>query len=220
MMGIGSFGFTHGYACARRCLALAVHALFLRHPDAGAARLDPARLAPSECAFPFRRQDRGRADGRGTRSWSRRRVSCATDFLILGTGFRIEPEARTELELGRRSDPAVERCLHPPPELAHSELGNFPYLGPDFAFRGRSRAARPGCEQVHCFNFGASVSMGKVSGDIPGHQRRRGLAGQRHRRSLLPRGYGGGTGRRYLDYDTPELLGDEWRVSEWPEETK
>jgi FAD-dependent urate hydroxylase len=219
MMGIGSFGFTHGYRAlddawrwrfmhysfvtqtpAPRGSTLRVS----RHPNAHfhfGARIEGARMEGGEIVL------------------STPKGELPTDFLILGTGFRIEPEARTEL--GSVADQILlwKDVYTPPPELDHSELASFPYLAPDFAFQEREPGSAPWLRQVHCFNFGASVSMGKVSGDIPGISDGAGwlasaIAAAFYREDIEAHWQG------YLDYDTPELQGDEWRVSEWPKKTK
>src|SRR5690606_2082320 len=60
-----------------------------------------------------------------------------TDFVILGTGFTVEPLARTELD-GYADKILLWRDRYQPPaDLAHSEIGNFPYLSEDFAFQER-----------------------------------------------------------------------------------
>ena len=55
----------------------------------------------------------------------------------------------------------------PPPELADAELGNYPYLAANFAFQERVAGSAPWLKHIHCFNYGATVSLGKISGDIP-----------------------------------------------------
>ena len=66
---------------------------------------------------------------------------------------------------------------------------------------------------MHCFNFGATVSLGKVSGDIPAvsHGARwlaRALAAHFYTQDIEQHW------QRLLDYDKPELQGDEWVASE------
>ena len=63
MMGIGSYGFTAGYAELSDALALAVHELFLRDPDTITARLDVAGQPSSERLLSFRQTDRKRPRG-------------------------------------------------------------------------------------------------------------------------------------------------------------
>lgn len=66
----------------------------------------------------------------------------------------------------------------------------------------------------YCFNFGATLSLGKVSGDIPAvsHGARwlaQALAASFYTRDVEQHW------QRLLDYDKPELLGDEWVATDW-----
>ena len=44
----------------------------------------------------------------------------------------------------------------------------FAYLGRGFEFIERSAGAAPGLGNIHCFNWGVTVSHGAVAGDIAG----------------------------------------------------
>ncbi len=140
----------------------------------------------------------------------------ASDFLILGTGFTADPMARTELA-GYADRIALWRDRYRPPAgLEHPELGAFPYLADDFSFTERTAGEAPWLSRIHCFNYGASISLGKTSGDIPGiSEGARWLA-----RALAARFYGEDIEQhweRLLAYATPELQGDEWTASELPD---
>ena len=131
------------------------------------------------------------------------------DFLIFATGFRVDLARRPELALlaphirfwGERGD-------------ANEELAWSPDLGPDFAFRprdgsGATPAVRAALARVHCFNYPASLTHGRLSGDIPavsaGAERlARGIAGHLFVDDAAVH-YA-----RLMAYDTPELQGDEW----------
>lgn len=140
----------------------------------------------------------------------------ATDFLILGTGFIVDPLARTELT-GYADRIALWRDRYRPPTgLEHSQLGAFPYLADDFSFTERTPGEAPWLSLIHCFNYGASISLGKTSGDIPGISE--GAAWLA--RALAARFYGQDIEQhwqRLLDYATPELQGDEWTASDLPD---
>ncbi len=138
------------------------------------------------------------------------RGAFAVDFLILATGFRADPAGRPELSL---LAPHIrlwrDRFAAPEATLEHEELADSPDLAPDYAFQERVPRACPALARVHCFNHPATLSLGKLSGDIPavseGAQRlARGIA-----RSLFveDREY---HFARLQAFDTPELLGDEW----------
>ncbi len=214
MMGIGSYGFTAGYPD----LPDAWRWRFMRYSfvtQTPAPRGSTLRVSRHDNAyFHF-----GAGIERVERAGDGLRVHAAggrvfeLDFLILGTGFTVEPEARTEFGAAAR-DVLLWRDVYAPPEdEAHEDLGLFPYLAPDFAFRERAPGAAPWLRQVHCFNYGSTLSMGKVSGDIPAVSEgaaflaRAVSAGlyaedvERHWRGLV-------------DYSKPELLGDEWRAAE------
>ena len=141
----------------------------------------------------------------------------ATDFIILGTGFLVEPLARTELA-GYADRIALWRDRYEPPDgLEQQQLGNFPYLADDFSFLERNAGEAPWLSRIHCFNYGASVSLGKTSGDIPGISE--GAAWLA--RAIAAKFYGEDIEehwRRLLAYATPELKGDEWRISDVPDE--
>ena len=88
-----------------------------------------------------------------------------TDFLLLGTGFTIDPMARTEFGESARDILLWEDVYEPPPGEECPELARFPYLGPDFTFRERVPGTAPWVKNVYCFNHGATASLGKVSGE-------------------------------------------------------
>ena len=101
----------------------------------------------------------------------------------------------------------------PPPELANAELGGFPYLGPHFQFTEKQPGDAPFLADIHCFNHGASLSIGKVAGDIPGISTgaawlAAGIAAEFYNRDIEAHW------QILLDFDKPELFGDEWTDTE------
>ncbi len=141
------------------------------------------------------------------------RTELETDFLLLGTGFTVDPLARTEFGDAAGDILRWEDVYKPPPGEECPELGRFPYLGPDFTFRERTPGAAPWLKNVYCFNHGATASLGKVSGDIPAvSDGARGLA-----RSIAATLYTEDIRAHWqglLAYDAPELVGDEWTPSD------
>lgn len=137
----------------------------------------------------------------------------ATDFLILGTGFVVEPLARAEMP-GYAGEILLWKDRYTPPEeLRNRELANFPYLADDFSFQERAPGKAPWLTHIHCFNYGATASLGKVSGDIPGISEgarwlARGVATRLYQEDVETHWQG------MLDYAKPELLGDEWTASD------
>ncbi|MCC5979978.1 MAG: NAD(P)/FAD-dependent oxidoreductase, partial [Salinarimonas sp.] len=215
MMGIGSFGFTNGYCALNDSWRWRfMHYSFLtqtppprgstlrvsRHPNAYfhfGAGVQEARMEGDEIVLVTPKGE------------------LRTDFLILGTGFKVEPDSRPELAKYADRILLWKHKYTPPPELAHSELGNFPYLANDFSFMEREQGIAPWLSRIHCFNYGASLSMGKVSGDIPGISEGASwltgaIAAQLYREDVETHW------QALLDYDTAELRGDEWREDAWP----
>jgi len=136
-----------------------------------------------------------------------------TDYVILGTGFTVEPDARTEMA-GYADDILLwGDCYTPPAEEAHADLARFPYLAGDFTFREKAPGRAPWLANIYAFNYGATVSMGKVSGDIPGvSEGALWLA-----RALASKLYGEDVAVHFqamVDYAKPELTGEEWTASE------
>ena len=46
------------------------------------------------------------------------------------------------------------------------KLGRFPYLGSSFEFCEKTPGDAPYLKHIHCFNYGAFLSHGRISGDI------------------------------------------------------
>lgn len=138
-----------------------------------------------------------------------------TDFLILGTGFLTDPMARTEFGKAA-SEIALWRDIYTPPEdEANRELSLFPYLSGDFTFREKRPGAAPWLGNVHCFNYGATASMGKISGDIPGISEGAAWLAKQMAATLYREDVEAHW-QRLQDYTTPELNGDEWRETPLP----
>lgn len=141
--------------------------------------------------------------------------SLETDFIILGTGFNTDPMKQPVLE-GYAENILLWRDHYAPPAGLEDEgLAQFPYLSPDFSFKERNIGATPWVERIHCFNFGSKMSLGNISGDIPAVSE--GAAWLA--REVAARFYSEDIEKHWQhlqDYDTPELLGDEWTPSALP----
>lgn len=138
-----------------------------------------------------------------------------TDFVILGTGFTVDHLARPELAGFADRIATWGDRFTPPTELASAELASFPHLAPSFAFTERVPGSAPFLADLHCFNYGATLSLGKVSGDIPAvsegaQSLARAIAAELYVRDIETHFQG------LLDYAKPELLGDEWSDTEAP----
>lgn len=214
LMGVGSYGFTAGYADlsdawrwrimqysfatqtpAPRGSTLRVS----RHPNAyfhfGKA-IDTVARTGAGVVIGF-------ADG----------TTLETDFIILGTGFTVDPLARTEFGDAASRILLWQDAYTPPDNEQCADLGRFPYLNADFTFREKTPGAAPWLGNVYCFNYGATASLGKVSGDIPGVSEgaawlTRAIAARLYSEDIEHHW------RHLQDYADPELQGDEWMESE------
>lgn len=140
-------------------------------------------------------------------------TSYEADFLILGTGFTVDPLSRREFGAAA-SDILLWEDVYTPPEGEESaDLGRFPYLNPDFTFREKQPGTAPWLGNVYCFNYGSSASLGKVSGDIPGVSEGAAWLARAMAATLYAENVDAHW-QAMLDYDTPELKGDEWQPSE------
>lgn len=131
------------------------------------------------------------------------------DFIVLGTGFSVDTMARPELaDFSDRIATWGDRYT-PPPEETESGLATSPWLADDFAFTEKTPGDAPWLKNIHCFNYGATLSLGKVSGDIPAIS---------EGAQWLARGVAASFFNQDIDrhwsilqaYSKPELLGDEW----------
>jgi cation diffusion facilitator CzcD-associated flavoprotein CzcO len=132
-----------------------------------------------------------------------------SDFVILGTGFEIDLAARPELGDAASRIALWSDRYRPPAGEENAGLGQYPWLADDFSFTEKVPGSAPHLSRIHAFNFAATLSLGKVSGDIPavsdGAQRlAQGISAafwvddiERHWANLQA-------------YAKPELLGDEW----------
>jgi cation diffusion facilitator CzcD-associated flavoprotein CzcO len=103
------------------------------------------------------------------------------DFLIIGTGFRVDMAAVAELaELAPHIARWQDR-YRPPPGLSRPEMEEFPFLGPGFELQPRTKAAAPELGLIHLVNYGAHVTHGGIASDIPGVV----VAGERVARAIL-----------------------------------
>ncbi|MEM8571422.1 MAG: NAD(P)/FAD-dependent oxidoreductase [Pseudomonadota bacterium] len=213
MMGIGSFGFTAGYADlpdAWRWRFMQYSFATQTPPPHGSTlrvsrhenayfHFGKAVTTTEECNGAVRI---GFADG----------TAYTADYVILGTGFTIDPLARTEFGETAGNILLWEDVYTPPDDEASADLARFPYLNPDFTFREKVPGTAPWLQNVYCFNYGSSASLGKVSGDIPGVSE----GAEWLARALASTLYGEDVEEHWvgmLDYAHPELDGSEWEPS-------
>jgi cation diffusion facilitator CzcD-associated flavoprotein CzcO len=89
----------------------------------------------------------------------------ALDFLVLGTGYRVDACARPEL--GPISDKiaAWGDRYTPPPGQQDSYAARYPYMGDGFEFKEKTPGTAPYVRNIHSFTFGAIESFGRHIGD-------------------------------------------------------
>ncbi|MFB9948510.1 FAD/NAD(P)-binding protein [Rhizobium puerariae] len=144
----------------------------------------------------------------------------AADLVIFATGFSVDFGKRPEFA-ALEDRVLLWRDVHTPPAgWENAAIGATPYLGPSFEFRPKPEldpATAAAIPKVFCFAYPAVPSHGKITSGIPsisdGAVRlATGLA-----RSLFveDRAY---HLDRFLGFDTPELLGDEWTDADIREE--
>ncbi|MGO7337099.1 NAD(P)-binding domain-containing protein [Rhizobium leguminosarum] len=139
--------------------------------------------------------------------------SYPVDFLIFGTGFRVDLTNRPELA-AVASHIRLWRDRFPvPADMRNDELETSPDLGEAFEFVEAEPGACPALARIHCFNFPATLSHGKLTGDIPAISE----GADRLARGIVRALFVADRERHFADlqaFDTPELLGDEWADDE------
>lgn len=106
-----------------------------------------------------------RADG-GVRIEVENGPSGDYDFLILGTGFRVDL-AHEPLFAAVHDRVALWQDRYtPPPELARPHLGRFPYLGDAFELLPKAGEAGD-LARIHVFNMASWLSAGTLAADVP-----------------------------------------------------
>jgi cation diffusion facilitator CzcD-associated flavoprotein CzcO len=131
------------------------------------------------------------------------------DFLIFATGFHSDISTRPEFA---QFAPYVRRWkdrYRADPALPMEELAESPDLGAAYVFQEREPGTCAALAQIHCFNHAASLSHGKLSGDIPAISE----GAQRLARGIASRLFDADRERHYdalVAFATAELQGDEW----------
>ena len=131
------------------------------------------------------------------------------DFIIFATGFQFDPTRRPEFAAFLPHARLWADRFDAPPGLASPELAQFPDLGPAFVFQEKHPGACPMLGRIHCFNHHATLSHGKLAGDIPAVSE----GAQRLARGLARLFFTEDQDAHYANlqaFDTPELVGDEW----------
>ncbi|MGE6785553.1 NAD(P)-binding domain-containing protein [Ensifer adhaerens] len=216
LMGIGSYGVTAGFAeiSPEWRWRLMDYAAKQQTPAPHNSTLRVSRHANAyfhfDCGIRSMRQEGGEVVITTTNGRIFR-----TDFVILGTGFSIDPLSRSELAPYQDLIACWDDRYAPPAGEENPGLGRFPWLNGDFSFTEKEPGTAPWLKDIHCFNYGASVSVGKVSGDIPAIS---------EGALWLARGVAASLFIRDVDYhwealiayEKPELDGTEWVDADAP----
>ncbi|MFT8701468.1 MAG: NAD(P)/FAD-dependent oxidoreductase [Acetobacter orientalis] len=138
-----------------------------------------------------------------------------TDFLIAATGFSVDIGQRPELKCIASSirfwkDRFTPDAQDNPSGALNPELEFSPDLGPAFEFQPKAGVDCPALAKIHCFCFPATLSHGKVSGDIPAISD----GADRLAKGIVSSLFVEDREIHYRNleqFNTPELLGDEWQ---------
>jgi cation diffusion facilitator CzcD-associated flavoprotein CzcO len=95
----------------------------------------------------------------------------AFDFVIAGTGYRVDPSARPELSDFANEILRWEDRFTPPKEERDDVLAAYPYLGAGHEYVEKVPGNAPYLKDIHVFNPAAFVSFGLPVGDIPSFKR-------------------------------------------------
>lgn len=214
MMGIGSFGFTAGFAD----MPDEWRWRFMRYsfetqtPSPRGSTLRVSRHKNAHFHFGKGVATTEEVNGK-VRIGFTDGTTFDTEFLILGTGFTVDPMARVEFGEAAGDIQLWQDVYTPPKGEERGDLGRFPYLNTDFTFREKAPGQAPWLNNIYCFNYGATASLGKVSGDIPGVSEgagwlARAVASKLYSEDVMLHW------QAFQEYETPELQGDEWTPTE------
>jgi cation diffusion facilitator CzcD-associated flavoprotein CzcO len=131
------------------------------------------------------------------------------DYLIFATGFHSDIDTRAEFAA---IAPHIRRwrdCFAHTADMPNEDLAAAPDLDRNFAFQERVPGACTALARIHCFNHAASLTHGKVAGDIPAISD----GAQRLARAIASMLFDADRETHYAAlqaFDTAELNGDEW----------
>lgn len=104
------------------------------------------------------------------------------DFLVLGTGFRVDLSQVPELaDLAPHARRWADVVHHLPEADRRPLLEAYPVLGPGFELQPNHPHAPPELGHVHLLNVGSLASHGPIASDIPGVD----VAGERVARAIV-----------------------------------
>ena len=132
-----------------------------------------------------------------------------TDFIIFGTGFQVDFALRPELAEFAPHIRLWRDRFAVPAGMNNSELEHSPDLGDSFELLEKMPGACPMLSRLHCFNYPATLSHGKLSGDIPAISE----GADRLARGIVRRLFVDDRETHFANltaFATPEIVGDEW----------
>ncbi|MBP2532275.1 NAD(P)/FAD-dependent oxidoreductase [Rhizobium sp. PvP099] len=220
LMGIGSFGFTAAFpklSDARRWQIMN-YSLRTQTPAPRGSTMRVSRHPNAYFHFDTA-VEKVKLDGDEILIETAQGKALRADFMILGTGFGVDPLARKELDGYADKILLWQDRFTPPPGEENADLGKFPYLANDFTFLEREPGQTPWLANIYSFNSGAAASLGKVSGDIPGISEGAAWLSREIAAKLYAESFEQ-YWQRLLAYDTPELRGDEWTASPLPDDAQ
>jgi cation diffusion facilitator CzcD-associated flavoprotein CzcO len=158
------------------------------------------------------------------RSWTAARVEVGrpvvatprgdftADYLICGTGVRMDPRAVSELAHCADNIAQWHDRYTPPPAEANERLGCFPYLAADSSFVEKRPGETPWLRDVHLFGIGTTMSFGPAGSSINALSIAAPRVAAGVTRGLfeadLPRLY-----EDLLAYDVPQVMLDPARIA-------
>jgi FAD-dependent urate hydroxylase len=89
------------------------------------------------------------------------------DYLIAGTGYRIDLAAQPELARIHEQVALWRDRFKPAAGEESAAGGQHPYLGAGFEFLPRAQTGAEYLRNIHCFNLAGALSFGIPVGDVP-----------------------------------------------------
>ncbi len=209
MMGVGSPGLVHGFQALPEAWKWRIQ-LYADRAQTPPPRNSTLRVSRHANAFfhvgsPI--LDLAEADGRVVLTTPK--GAYPVDFVIFCTGFAVDLARRPELAAIAPHVRTWGDSFTPPPDEDSPSLATSPDLGDHFEFKEKQPGYCPMLGSIYCFNFPATLSHGKLSGDIPAVSEGADRLARGIVRSLFVEDVETHYARLQA-YDTPELLGDEW----------
>jgi FAD-dependent urate hydroxylase len=131
------------------------------------------------------------------------------DFIIFGTGFKVNFALRPELAEFVPHIRLWRDRFAAPAGMDNPELETSPDLGDSFEFLEKVPGTCPMLSRLHCFSYPATLSHGKLSGDIPAISE----GADRLARGIVRRLFVDDREAHFANlkaFATSELIGDEW----------